>query len=124
MFLRLSTVETGDGHCLDGGRIDQVPVVEQLIDDLASLVYFEFTESLDGIEVLGIEGPKAGSVEVGVEDPVAFAEVDIIDDMAAQKIGGTELSRVPFKTGGDGEDVFSDSRNHDMRSGQRKRERM
>ena len=64
MFLRLGTVETGDGHCLDGGGVDQVPVVEQLIDDLTRLVYFQLTESLDGIEVLGIEGTKAGSVEV------------------------------------------------------------
>ena len=55
---------------------------------------------------------------------MAFTEVDIIDDVATQKIGGAELSRVPFKAGGDGEDVFSNSRNHDMRSGQRKREGM
>jgi hypothetical protein len=64
MFFRLDTVETGDGHRLDGGEVDQVPVVEQLIDDLTGLVYLEFTEFLDGIEVLGVEGPKAGSVEI------------------------------------------------------------
>jgi hypothetical protein len=64
MFLRLGTVETGDGHHLDGGGVDQIPVVEQLIDDLTGLVYLKFTEFLDGIEVLGIEGPKAGSVEI------------------------------------------------------------
>ena len=55
---------------------------------------------------------------------MAFTEVDIIDDVATQKIGGAELSGVPFKTTGDGEDVFSNSRNHDVRSGQRKREGM
>ncbi len=64
MFLRLGTVETGDGHRLEGGGVDQVPVVEQLIDDIAGLVYFKFTEFLDGIEVLGVKGPKAGSVEI------------------------------------------------------------
>jgi hypothetical protein len=55
---------------------------------------------------------------------VAFAEVNIVDNVATQKIGGAELSGVPFKAGGDGEYVFSNSRNHDVRSGQRKREWM
>ncbi len=55
---------------------------------------------------------------------MAFTEVNIVDDVATQKISGAELSRIPFKTGGDGEDIFSDSWNHDVRSGQREREGM
>jgi hypothetical protein len=55
---------------------------------------------------------------------VTLAEVNIIDDVATQKIGGAELSGIPFKAGRDGEDVFSNSGNHDVRSGQREREGM
>ncbi len=64
MFFRLGAIETGDGDCLDEGRVDQIPIVEQLIYDFASLVDLEFAQLLDGLEVLGVKRSKAGGVQV------------------------------------------------------------
>jgi hypothetical protein len=64
MFFRLGAVETGDGICLDGGRVNQIPIVEQLIYNFASLVDLEFTQLLDGLKVLGVKRSEAGGVQV------------------------------------------------------------
>jgi hypothetical protein len=37
-----------------------------------------------------------------------FAQIDIIDDVTSEMVSGTELGRVPFEAGGDGEGIFSD----------------
>jgi hypothetical protein len=54
MFLGLSIISAGDGNSLNGGRIYQVPIVEQLVYDFTGLVDFEFTQFLDGLKVLSI----------------------------------------------------------------------
>ncbi len=64
MFFRLGAVETGDRDHLDGGGVNQIPIVEQLIYDFASLVDLEFAQLLDGLEVLGVKRSKAGGVQV------------------------------------------------------------
>ncbi len=117
MFFRLGAVETGDGICLDGGRVNQIPIVEQLIYNFASLVDLEFTQLLDGLKVLGVKRSEAGGVQVWVENSMLFAQIDIIDDVTSEKVRGAELGRVPFEVGGDGEDIFSDWRNQDVRAG-------
>jgi hypothetical protein len=64
MFFRLGAVETVDRNRLDGGRVHQIPIVEQLIYDFASLVDLEFAQFLDGLEVLGVKRSEAGGVQV------------------------------------------------------------
>ncbi len=93
---------------MDRRGVNQIPIVEQLIYDFASLVDLEFAQLLDGLEVLGVKRSEAGGVQVRVEDSMSFAQIDVIDDVTSEKVRGTELGGVPFETRGDGEDIFSD----------------
>jgi hypothetical protein len=72
MFLRLSSIEADDRHGHGDWDVHEVPVIKELMDDLAGLVYLELAELLDGVEVLGIERTQAGSVEVSVQHSMVF----------------------------------------------------
>ncbi len=64
--LRLSPVETGDRYGLRGWSINQIPIIEQLVDDLSSSMNLQSTEAFDGVEILHVKGSLTGGVQVGV----------------------------------------------------------
>jgi hypothetical protein len=62
--LGLCSIETGNRYGLRRWSINQIPVVEQLVDDLSSSVDLQSTESFDGVEVLHIQRSQTGGVQV------------------------------------------------------------
>ena len=73
VLFRLGAILTGDGSRLRGSREDEVPVVEELMDDLAGLVDFQVAEFLDSLEVLDVERTETCAVESGVKHSMLFA---------------------------------------------------
>ena len=91
------------------------------MNNLTSLVYLERTQSLNSLEVLGVEGSKTGAVEMLVQDTVTLTQIDVVDHVAAHEIGVRELSGVPGEAGGDGEDVVLRNGDERVILGKRKR---
>jgi hypothetical protein len=70
--LGLSSVETGDRYGLRGWSVNQIPIIEQLVDDLSSSMNLQGTEPFDCVEILHVQRSQAGGVQVGVQDSVTF----------------------------------------------------
>ncbi len=62
--LGLSSVETGDRYGLRRWSVNQIPIIDQLVDDLSSSMNLQSTESFDGVEVLHVQRSQAGGVQV------------------------------------------------------------
>ncbi len=53
--LGLSSVETGDRYGLRGWSVNQIPIIEQLVDDPSSSMNLQSTEPFDCIEILHVQ---------------------------------------------------------------------
>ena len=94
------------------------------MDDFTSFVYLKGTQSLNSLEVLGVKGTQAGTVEVLIQDSVTLTKIDAVHDVATHQIGMGELSGVSSEAGRDGEDVVLGDWDEGVILGERKRKGM